>query len=218
MNRFVRDAVITRLSWVDVVAFEGQADCLSETGKAVKSAFDAVRDLAVSAVNTAIAVDDEPHMLADVPALAEHFRVVYRVSTELQYLSRYGGPTSRMASNWLGKSGAGFMPYSSWLAEVTLHLADLMTLPCSQASVALDGQGYCLLQSWAEGMDTLETAEHAHLAYVDQIEMEEEEERRLRYEDEADYFACVEADLWRGWRQEYEEDLKVADLVCNPEQ
>lgn len=80
-------------------------------------------------------------MLADVPALAEHFRVVYRASTELQYLARYGGPSSRMASNRLGRIGAGCMPYSSWLAEVTLHLADLMNLSCAQASVALDGQG-----------------------------------------------------------------------------
>ncbi|MDZ5605184.1 hypothetical protein SJI00_20645 [Pseudomonas sp. RP23018S] len=213
MNWFLRDAVITRLSWVDVVTFDGQPDCLCETGQAVRNAFDAVRDLAVSAITAAIALDDAPHILADVPALAEHFRVVYQVSTELQCLAMYGGPTSRVASSWLGESGTAFTLYSSWLAEVTLHLADLMALPCSQASIALNGQGNCLLQSWGEGMDSLETAEHAYFAYVDQVEMEEEEERRLRFQDEADYFACVEADLWRGWRQEYEEDLKAADFV-----
>lgn len=210
MNRFVRATVIARLSWVDVVAFEGQADCPGETKKALKAAFDGVHELAVCAVNDGTVVDDKPHMLADVPALAEHFKVVYQVWSELQYLSRYGGPTSRMASNWLGKCGAHLTPYTSWLAEVTLHLADLMRMPSSQASIAIDGQGGCLLESWGEGMDIRETAELAHLAYVDQIEMEEEEERRLRYEDEADYFACVEADLWRGWREEYEEDIKLA--------
>lgn len=54
MNSFFRDAVITRLRWGEVVAFEGQADCLSEMGTAVKAAFDAVRDLAASAVSDAI--------------------------------------------------------------------------------------------------------------------------------------------------------------------
>lgn len=71
-------------------------------------------------------------------------------------------------------------------------------------------QGPDLLTSWGEGVDAREAAELAYLAYLGQIEMEEEGGRRLRYEDEADYFACVEADLWRGWREEFEEDRKNA--------
>ena len=136
MNSFFRDAVITRLCWVDVVAFEGQADCLAETRTAIEAAYDAVRDLAFSAAQKGTVVDGKPHILADVPALAEHFRVGYQACREVQYLSRHGGATSRLASNWLGKSSVAVTPYSRWLTEVTVHLSDLAALPCSHASIA----------------------------------------------------------------------------------
>jgi hypothetical protein len=87
-----------------------------------------------------------------------------------------------------------------------------MKVPCAQVWVAINkvsgGSGKYLLKGWSSGFGAFETAEHIHWDYEEAIRFEEEEALRRDLEDLADTYAHIEAELWAGWRSEYEEDQR----------
>lgn len=223
MSPAFQEALAARLKWVDVVVLAGIVGCEEQTEVALQAAFDAVHELASNDVLTYQHYGPRaPLLFADVVELADQYNLSHELYTELYHANYHNGSIGALAACWKAPAEPLPVPYSKWLARVSMHLGDLMGLPCWKATHATSGQGETLLLAWSRAMEPAEAANEVRDAYADyemQREFEEEEARQRYMEDIADTYASIEADLWKGWRQEYQDDQRldeasVSGLKC----
>lgn len=218
MNSAFQEALAARLLWIDVVAFESIEGCEALTETALQASYDAVHALASNDVLTYRHYGPRaPLLLHDVPELAEQYNLAHEVYTELYFTNYHNGSLGELSASWLPPAAPLDKPFSRWSAEVTALLADLMELPCSRVSDATTGQAKTLLLAWSRGMDALEAAGGVYAAFLEdeayrewERQIEEENEHRAYMADLADTYDSIEADLWRGWRSEFEDDERLA--------
>lgn len=211
MNLAFEGALAARLRWIDVVVLSGIPGREVQAEEALQAAYDAVHALASNDVLIYQHYGPRaPLLLLDVPELADQYNLAHEVYTECYYRNAATGSLGELSAAWLIPREPLELPYSKWLASVQSHLARLMRVPCPQVWGSINrvsGQsGKHLLHCWSRGFEAEETAEHVHWDYEDAVAFEEEEANRRHLEDLADTYAHIEAELWAGWRSEYEED------------
>ncbi|ORL53068.1 hypothetical protein [Pseudomonas putida] len=210
MNEAFQEALAVRLRWVDVVAFERTAGCEDLSLKALKDAFEAVQSLALSDVLRYRHYGAQPPMiLQDVPELALQYTLAYEVYTD-HYLQNAQGEWN--STNWACEAlhnSPSLIPYCEWLAGVTINLSQLMQVPALEVAEATSGQTRTLFIAWSNGLPAAQAAAEVHQEHVLHLEetrlWEDQEAYRRHFEDIADTYAFIEADLWAGWREDCQE-------------
>lgn len=213
MNPAFEEALIARLRWVDVVVLSGIPGFEEQAEEAIQAAYDAVHALASNDVLIYQHYGPRaPSLLLDVPELAEQYNLAHEVFTECYHRNAAAGALGEFSQAWLFPREPLELPYSKWLAAVQSHLASMMGVPCPQVWVAINkvsgGSAKFLLKGWSAGFGAFETAEGIHWDYDEAVQFEEEEALRRHLEDLADTYAHIEAELWAGWRSEYEDDQR----------
>ncbi|HFL7937819.1 hypothetical protein IYR97_23695 (plasmid) [Pseudomonas fulva] len=210
MNEAFQEALAVRLRWVDVVAFERTAGCEDLSLKALKDAFEAVQSLALSDVLRYRHYGAQPPMiLQDVPELALQYTLAYEVYTDHYFQNAQGEWNS---TNWACEAlhnSPSLIPYCEWLAGVTINLSQLMQVPALEVAEATSGQTRTLFIAWSNGLPAAQAAAEVHQEHVLHLEetrlWEDQEAYRRHFEDIADTYAFIEADLWAGWREDCQE-------------
>lgn len=205
MNPAFKEALAARLLWVDVVVFESMEGCEARTEAAVQAAYDAVHQLASNDVLMYRHYGPRaPLLLQDVPELADQYNLAHEVYTELYHTNYHNGSIGTLSAHWQAPAEPLAVPYSKWLAAVTIRVAELMISPISHAE-AMVGQSKHLLVAWSRGDDIDGTAEAVVGNHEFVVAEEEEEAYRKGCQDIADTYASIDADLVEGWREECEE-------------
>ncbi|EKT4528318.1 hypothetical protein QEM33_000860 [Pseudomonas putida] len=210
MNEALQEALAVRLRWVDVAAFERIPGCEDLTLKALQDAFEAVQSLALNDVLRYRHYGAQPPLiLQDVPELALQYTLAHEVYTHHYFQNAQGEWNS---ANWACEAlhkYPSLTPYCEWLAEVTMHLTDLMQVQTTEVAEATSDQTNTLFIAWSKGLPAAQAAAEVHQEHVLLLEetklWEEEEAYRRHCEDIADTYAFIEADLWAGWREDCQE-------------
>lgn len=210
MNAAFQEALAARLLWLDVVVLENIEGCEAQTEAALQAAFDAVHELASNDVLTYRHYGPKaPLLLQDVPELADQYSLAHELYSELYFTNYHNGSLGKLPASWQTPAAPLALPYSQWLAAVTVKLAAMMEVPGCAVAEATKGQTKTLLITWSQGLSVEDAAEAVHEVYECDLieatiakEFEAEEAHRRYCEDIADTYASIEADLWAGWRKD----------------
>jgi hypothetical protein len=213
MNPAFEEALTARLRWVDVVVLSGIPGFEEQAEEAIQAAYDAVHALASKDVLIYQHYGPRaPSLLLDVPELADQYNLAHEVFTECYHRNAATGSLGEVSAAWLFPREPLGLPYSKWLASVQSHLASMMRVPCSQVWEVINkvsvGSAKYLLKGWSAGFGASQTAENIHWDYDEAVRFEEEEALRRHLEDLADTYAHIEAELWAGWRSDFEDDQR----------
>lgn len=204
------DALRARLLWIDVVVFERIDGCDDLADAARGAAYDAVHQLASNDVLMYQHYGPRtPLVLMDVEELADQYNLSHELYTELYHKNFHAGSIEHIQEQWKVPAEPLSVPYSQWYVAVIAQLRLLADLPGMQVAEVTSGHGVALLSSWRQGESAIEAAEQAYAAYAAHKEFEQEEAYQRHLEDIADTYMHIEADLWRGWREEHAEEKAV---------